>query len=222
MKSSKRILIICEGPTERDFCDDVLAPYLQQKGIQIQAPLIKKSAGGIVPLEVLKNQIERHLKQEQETIVTQLIDYYGIKDRHKFPKWTERKHIHNLIERVENLEGAMKNGIHESLRNRYIPYIQLHEFEALLFSDVDAFTQLFSNNELQGYDTFEMIFQNYDNPEMINDNEETCPSARLKKHIFGYNKLSHGPLIAEQTGIVHIRKKCIHFDYWVNKLEKLK
>ncbi|MCD4794457.1 MAG: DUF4276 family protein, partial [Bacteroidales bacterium] len=71
----KRIIIICEGQTEQEFCKDVLAPYFISKNIQIQAPLIKKSMGGIVNWIVLKKEIETYLKQEPNVFVTLLIDY---------------------------------------------------------------------------------------------------------------------------------------------------
>ena len=57
----KRIIIICEGQTERDFCQKVLAPYLWQYGITIQTPLIKISGGGIVKWDYLRKQAETHL-----------------------------------------------------------------------------------------------------------------------------------------------------------------
>jgi hypothetical protein len=45
----KRVIIICEGVTEQQFCNDVLAPYFSKENIFISNPLIKKSGGGIVP-----------------------------------------------------------------------------------------------------------------------------------------------------------------------------
>lgn len=60
----KRIIIICEGQTEQEFCQKVLARYFINKGqnIMIQAPLIKKSMGGIVTWSALKKEIETYLK----------------------------------------------------------------------------------------------------------------------------------------------------------------
>lgn len=44
----KRLIIVCEGPTEHEFCMDVLSPILQKGDIYLDAPLVKKSNGGIV------------------------------------------------------------------------------------------------------------------------------------------------------------------------------
>ena len=75
----KRLVIICEGQTEKEFCKDLLASALSSYEIYVDTPLIKHSGGGIVPWNVLKRQIEGHLREE-DAFVTMLIDYYGIKD----------------------------------------------------------------------------------------------------------------------------------------------
>lgn len=59
----KRLIIVCEGPTENEFCMDVLAPVLLKNDIYVQAPLVKKSNGGTVPWQNIKRQIETHLHE---------------------------------------------------------------------------------------------------------------------------------------------------------------
>ncbi len=44
----KRIIIVCEGETEQEFCKDVLFPHFFRRDILIEHPTIKKSGGGIV------------------------------------------------------------------------------------------------------------------------------------------------------------------------------
>ena len=73
----KRVIIICEGETEREFCKNVLAPHLIKHNIFIQPPLIKRSMGGIVRWSILKKEIETHL-QEPNVFVSTFIDYYGL------------------------------------------------------------------------------------------------------------------------------------------------
>lgn len=41
----KRIIVVCEGPTEKEFCQDILLPHFQKLNIVIEAPLIKQSGG---------------------------------------------------------------------------------------------------------------------------------------------------------------------------------
>lgn len=86
----KRLLIICEGPTEREFCNCVLLPHLQKYGILVFAPVVKKSNGGIVPWASLRSQIQNHLREEG-AFVTMLIDYYGIKEHYGFPGWRDQR-----------------------------------------------------------------------------------------------------------------------------------
>lgn len=213
----KRAIVICEGPTEKEFCEQVLAPYLYPSGIEMVAPLIKRSGGGITPWPGLKNQIRNHLR-ESGAIVTTLIDYYGIKDNHLFPCWSESYKFPDKAERLDFLENAMKEDIEDAVRYRFIPYLQLHEFEALLFIDIDAFYEWIPKNEFRDEDALKQVFSSYPNPEMINDNKETSPSHRLKELIAGYDKVLNGPIIAEEIGIDRIRERAPRFNQWIEKI----
>jgi len=215
----KRLIIICEGQTEREFCNDVLQPNFLQKGIHIQAPLIKKSGGGIVKWSVLKKQIENHLKQDTTAYVTTFIDYYGLNHKHQFPVWEAAKAEVNINNRIQLLEEAMKNEINDALRYRFIPYIQLHEFEGLLFIDATVFTQNFAAAELLDLAELTKTITDYPNPELLNDGKETAPSKRLMRLIDGYNKVVYGAMLAEEIGLAKIREKCLRFDGWLKGLE---
>lgn len=213
----KRVIIICEGETEREFCKNVLAPHLIHHSIFIQAPLIKRSMGGIVKWSILKKEIETHL-QEPNVIVTTLIDYYGIYKKYNFPKWAEGEKIVNKNDRMDFLETAMGEDIADSVRHRYIPYFQVHEFEGLLFNDIQHFYDQVPKSELVGIAELKKTFADYDNPEMINNNRETSPSHRLKRIVKGYNKPLYGHYFAEAIGIDQIRAKSPRFNQWVEKI----
>ncbi len=213
----KRVIIICEGETEREFCKKVLAPHLIKHDIFIQAPLIKRSMGGIVKWSILKKEIETHL-MEPNVIVSTLIDYYGLYQKHNFPKWTESEKIADKNARMDFLENAMKEDISDAVRHRFIPYLQLHEFEGLLFNDIQVFYDQVPKNELIGIAELKKTFADYSNPEMINNNPGTSPSHRLKRIIKGYNKLLYGHYFAEAIGIEKIKAKSPRFNQWVEKL----
>ena len=213
----KRIIIICEGETEREFCKNVLAPHLSHHDIHIQAPLIKKSMGGIVKWSILKKEIENYLR-ESNVIVTMLIDYYGIEKKHEFPQWNEAEKIADKSTRMNLLEQKMKKDIDEQMNHRFIPYIQLHEFEGLLFNDIHVFHQQFTPKEIVGLKELEDTFNDFPNPEMINNDPEKAPSKRLKRIIDGYNKVVHGNLLAEAIGITQIRAKSPRFNQWLEKI----
>lgn len=213
----KRLIIICEGQTEVEFCKDVLLKYFIQKKILIQTPLIKKSGGGIVPWSSLKRQIELHLK-ETDVFVTTFIDYYGIPDNYNYPNWVKSKGIEDKNLRMDFLEKAMRESINHT---RYIPYIQLHEFEGLLFNNIAIFDQNFNPSELSSREELVQILYLYPNPELINDSSITAPSKRLKKIISGYSKIVYGSILAEDIGLDNIRQKSPRFHNWLNILENI-
>lgn len=217
----KRLIIICEGPTEEEFCMKILYPYFQTHNIYIQSPLIKRSNGGIVRWELLKKQIENHLRQDPTAYVSLLIDYYGIHQKFEFPGWEEALSIVDKKERLDFLEQTMSEAIDEKLSFRFIPYMQLHEFEGLLFNNIEIFNQLFTEDEIQDRKELQDIFKVFDNPEMINNGPETAPSKRLIRIIKGYNKIVFGNIIAETIGLNNIRTKCPRFDNWINLLTQI-
>ncbi len=215
----KRLIIICEGETEQEFCKDVLYGYLQKKDIYIETPLIKKSLGGIVPWGDLKKQIDLHL--HENVYVTMLIDYYGIQDFHQFPKWEESKSVVNKIERISFLENAMRDEFEDRVKHRFIPYIQLHEFEGLLFNNIETFKTNIPSKELTGLEELENTIDTNDNPELINEGKNTAPSKRLVRLISGYNKIVYGAILAESIGLERLRAKAVRFNGWIQKLESL-
>jgi hypothetical protein len=209
-----RVIAVCEGATEQEFCKRVLASYLFQKyGIAISPPVIDKSGGGLVSWSALKYQIEGHLKAEEDCFVTTLIDWYGIKASHNFPMWDKCDRITDVYKKVRAVEEAMKGEIDESLRYRFIPNFLVHEFEALLFCDKEVFYKYKVDSE-----GLNKIFKEFSNPELINGGLETSPSHRLKRIVDGYSKVIVGPLLAESIGIPTMRVKAPHFNGWVETL----
>lgn len=214
----KRLIIICEGPTEQEFCMEVLGAELAKRDVYVEAPLIKHSHGGIVPWATIKRQILKHL-QEGEVYVSMLVDYYGIKEQFGFPGWEESLRIVDKTERLHFLLEKMEEDIPETLRYRFIPYIQMHEFEGLLFSDVHAFLNSFEEDEIKIED-LQAAADAFESPEMINNSPETAPSKRLIDAIPDYDKIVFGNCVAMDIGLEKIREKCPLFNEWVEKLER--
>ena len=216
-----RIIIICEGETEQAFCNTILYPHFFKKGFIIQPPLIKKTRGGIVHWNTLKKEIENYLKNDTAAFVTSLIDYYGLNENYSFPAWKESLNILDNNKRMEFLEKGMKSNTISRHNHRFIPYLQLHEFEGLLFNNMDVFYQQIPPDDLIGISELQKTFRDFDNLEMINDKKETCPSARLGRIISGYNKIVYGNIIAEAIGLENIRRKSPRFNSWITNLENL-
>jgi hypothetical protein len=217
----KRIIMISEGPTEQEFAKKNLQISFINKDIQLQTPLIKASRGGIVKWNKLKNQIETHLKVDRDAIVTTFIDYYGMYEKYKFPGWDDAHKIVDRNDRMNFLEHAMLQDIEPNFRHRYIPYLQLHEFEGLLFIDIEVIKSQIPSEDIVGLTELINTFVEYPNPEMINNIKSTSPSHRLERIIRGYNKIVHGSILSEAIGLNRIRAKCPRFNNWIIRLENI-
>jgi len=121
----------------------------------------------------------------------------------------------------------MLEDIDEENRRRFIPYIQLHEFEGLLFSELAVYDNSFEENEFEDYDYLLETIKSNPNPELINKGIETAPSKRLSRIIKGYYtdnenlKVFYGSTLAHDIGLQKIRSKCPRFNAWITKLEKI-
>lgn len=212
----KRIIIVCEGPTEQEFCNNVLASEFIKHGITLETPVIKHSHGGIVPWALFRKQLISHL-HENGVYVSMLIDYYGIKNDYKFPGWQESMCIQDKYKRMHYLFKKMKEDLPENLQEHFVPYIQLHEFEGLLFSDIDAIENNFTKEEID-INALQDAVNKYQNPELINDHPNTTPSKRFERAICGYEKVLYGSLLAMEIGLEKIRDRCPLFNEWVTSM----
>lgn len=209
----KRLYIVVEGQSEEEFVKDLLAPFFMLHDIYIYPMIIHTSKGhkgGFVNYQHLKNDINRLLlSQGQDIIVTTFVDFFRCPDLPYKEDWrSSRSHL----EQVERMEKAMEKDISD---RRFIPYIQLHEFEALLFSGSSGFAKYFNQETA---DQIQSIIDTYDNPEDINSSPEGAPSKRLLRIIPNYDKVMFGNTIALDIGIDTILKKCPRFKAWIEML----
>lgn len=168
----------------------------------------------------MKNDIARFLKEEKASNVffTTMIDLYAIHP--DFPGLAGAESIrHDPLKRVEFLEQQFAEDIGD---HRFIPYIQLHEYEAYLFSDPDCFKDL-GVGGVEGIERLHTIANQYQTPELINDGQQTAPSKRIAAQFPDYAKVksTFGPQLAERIGLQVIRNKCPHISVWLSKLESL-
>lgn len=210
----KRLFIIVEGQTEEAFVKELMAPHFMRNGIYDVRPVLIRTSrghkGGFVNYEHLKNDLFRLLKsQGHDVIVTTFIDFF------RCPELPNQKDIDNIsshLKKVEAMERSIASDIND---RRFIPYIQLHEFEALLFSAPDGFKMYFDDNiseEIQG------IIDSFENPEEINSSPETAPSKRLIRIIPEYDKVLYGNIVALEIGLPVILEKCPRFRTWTDLL----
>lgn len=212
------IYIICEGQTEEEFVNNILRPYFNShKVYDIRAILMSTSKGqkgGDVKYDRLKFNIHQLLHREKDVVVTTFIDFFRLVN--DFPKFSEASSIQNKLNRVDFLEQALSVAINHP---RFIPYIQLHEFEGLLFSSKDGFEYL---PDLKTSNLHKLILavNEKTNPEELNDGALTSPSKRLEQLIPGFdkNKPFYGGIIAEINTIEAILERCVRFNNWMQTL----
>jgi hypothetical protein len=213
----KPLYVLVEGQTEEEFFKENLIPYFAKREIFEVRP-IKISTkvgfkGGFVKYDHLKRDAEIYLKQRQVSIISTFVDYFRIPKN--LPDYDKCQNIHNVDDRIKCLEDAMKNDIGN---DRFIPYIQKHEFEALLFSSNYGFEYCFEAKEAR--ETAKLVSV-YLNPEEINDQPTTSPSNRLKNIRPTYDKVLEGNTIALEVGIEKILEKCPRFRNWIETLVEI-
>ena len=224
----KRLIIFCEGPTVQGFCKQLLLPHLIAYNISIHTILIAHSKrhgtvsrGGVPAHYVtmrrdIQNELNRH--RTADVLFSTLIDLYGLPSDFTGKESQIRK-TDDPVRYVTALEAAFGDDIADQ---RFIPYLQLHEFETLLFTDPESFRIEFDHCD-RAIEELKTIASSFPSIEHIDDGQRTCPSRRIIELIPAYEgkKRSAGPDIAFVTGIPAIRAKCPHFSSWLTRLEEL-
>lgn len=220
----KHLYFIVEGETELEFVNRLLIPYLVEKGLHtnIQGILITMGGGGhgFNNIEHFKNTIKPVLHYDNEPFITTLMDYYGINSEKKMPNYTECMQEMSADERISCLEAELNKQV-QSIKpfKFFIPYIQKHEMETLLFANpAEGFS--LEDEKIQASVT--EIYSQFENIEEINHTPQGAPSKRLeaiykaskKKYEKGVDAID----IAEFTGIENMLEKCPRFKNWVNQL----
>ena len=220
-----RLHFVVEGQTEEAFVNTVLVPHLAQLSVISVARCVTTSGkggvkhrGGVNNYQQVKNDIVRWMREDasSDARFTTMLDLYALPA--SFPGYESASRLQPL-QRVEALESALKEDIGDW---RFIPYIQLHEFEALLLSD----PQKLGAHLQCGDDAIRRLADmasRFQSPELINDGSETAPSKRIIAEIpeYGDLKASAGPIVASHIGLDALRLNCQHFGKWLDELERL-
>jgi hypothetical protein len=100
---------------------------------------------------------------------------------------------------------------------RFLPFVVMHEFEGLLFSDCGVFAKSIGKAPLEA--ALREIRDGFDTPEEINDSPDTAPSKRVEDLIPEYQKPLFGNVAASAIGLAKISAECPHFRMWIAALE---
>lgn len=177
--------------------------------------------GGDVRFTRVKRDLRLHLKQRSDTYITTLIDYYGTKEwpgLDDVPPQATPNQIAKIINNATQKE-VISLFADQRAESRFIPYMAVHEFEALLFSDSSAIAA-----ELEiSIEYVNSVLTEFGEPEAINNNRETAPSKRLDRWSpkGKFPKTTTGIAIARTIGIEAMRKKCPIFNTWLSTFEAI-
>lgn len=219
-----RVLALVEGPTEQIFVRDVLAPKLGGRGIGLTARIVGEPGhkGGVRSWKKVQNELVRLLKEDRTRYLTTMFDYYGLPSDWPDVRTAKTKPYRDAVTEIEGaIHADIQRVIGDALRpDRFIPHIQLHEFEALLFSDTVTLAEVLLVPSVRS--RLDDILTQCGEPEAINDNRESSPSKRIARAAPVYDKRLHGPIAAERIGVQRMKKACPHFSEWVARLEALR
>lgn len=226
-----RLLIHVEGQTEESFVNEILRDHLVARGYHsVDARIVgnarlRQRRGGIRSWPSVKKDIVRHLKSDPGCVATTMVDFYAL-PQDGTNAWLGRatatqadtrarsSHIQKAIQK--DLESEMGGEFNAA---RFVPYVVMHEFEGLLFSDCDSFSRAIGRPDLAA--RFGAIREQFVMPEDINDSSETAPSKRVEGLFPGYQKPLLGALAILEIGLSRICDECPNFKEWLTRLESL-
>lgn len=216
-----RLHFVVEGQTEETFVRDILAPELGASNIfcdvhRITTGRRKKVVyrGGFVEYLHLRRDLEMWTRQDGATDswFTTMVDFYKLPPT--FPGFEESQNLRDPYRRVSLLESKFKEDIDY---RRFIPYIQLHEFESLLFAEPSGFLTAFPDLDTE-IAALEAVRNAVASPELIDEGPDTHPSKQVCRIIPRYTKTVSGPLIARHIGLPTLRRECQHFADWITTI----
>ncbi len=224
-----RLLVHVEGVTEERFVNEVLKPYLSGCGFsKVDARLIgnvrqRTRRGGTRSWAVVQREIVRHLREDRECLASTMVDYYGLPSSGS-SAWPGRKNAsaRPFPKRADMVENALAADICKTMgegfdSSRFIPFVMMHEFEALLFSDCQKFADSIKQPNLSS--NFQQIRDEFSSPEEIDDSPDTAPSKRIVALVPWYQKPHYGTLAALEIGLQAMRAACPHFADWLRRLK---
>jgi hypothetical protein len=194
-----------------------------EKGISLMSSKLGRTGhkGGNVRHERICFDVRARLLEDKSSFCTTFFDFYALPG--DFPGKKDAQSHRDIAAKAQCIQNSLTSWLRseigpEPLR-RFVPYVQMHEFEGLLFSDPDKLAEGMDRPELSA--KFNAIRDNFPTPEDINDGYETAPSRRIANAFPGYQKPYNGILAAKRIGLEKIRRECHLFNGWLCRLETL-
>lgn len=191
-----RIAVVAEGDSEYFFVQKIIASHIDGiKPINIQ--------GGRISVAAINRRVSKLIHNFD--YVTTLVDYYGFADRDG--------------KSIDELQAQMHAGVDSKLRDKFIPYVQQYEFEALVLSDLRAISDTLILAEKQSKALRAALAKHNNAPESVN--HQTPPSKLLKQICPNYSKATKGTAIIQKIELSAIKSSCPRFSDWFDTIKGL-
>jgi len=220
--------ILCEGQSEQQFVAKVLRPYLLPHNIVAKPTLLitnrrLDARGGMIDYNQVKRDLGNLIKTSRDTeyekhFFTTMFDLYALPE--DFPGAAIRQL--NCYAKVDNIEKAFGQDVNFY---RFIPYIELHEFETLVLCNIKRVITEYPLSKVQ-LEELDSTWRKEcdDNAELVNTSYDTAPSKRLIKAVgkhYHYNKTRMASVVTSDKGVDALRIGCRHFNQWIETILNL-
>src|ERR1700682_1265006 len=172
----KRVLVLVEGQTEEGFVKRVMRPEFEPRKIFFTPTLLVTKRvkdgpsfkGGVTSYTSFKRDLRLLLKGAGDALVTTMLDYYGLPG--DFPGMDTRP-TGGPHARVAHVEKLIREDLGDP--KNFLPFLVLHEFEALLFSSKEELPRVMT--DAKGT-SFAAIRDSVQTPEEIDEGPQSAPS----------------------------------------------
>lgn len=223
----KRLYLTVEGQTEAAFATSMLGPHLANFNVFLFPPRftgLHRRRRGRIPQGGLLNtfghalaDMQTWLKEDQsgDARFSMMVDLYSLPA--DFPGYVAGMARPDGRTKAQALQQSLAEVMTDA---RFIPYLQCHEFEALVLTDPQRIATLY---EVSTADIAHLsqACQAFGTPEEINLGQHSHPKYRIEQTVQGYDENVAGPLLAEDIGLATLRGQCPHFGNWLSRLEQL-
>ena len=166
--------------------------------------------------------VKKRLLGDSGCYCTTFFDYYGLPS--DFPGKSDGAALNDIADKqacvVRSLSSWAGDTIGSEPATRFIPYVQMYEFEGLLFSAPSSLAASLGDFGIEP--EFQKIKSEFSTPEWINDDVHTAPSKRISGLFPAFDKPTGAILAAIEIGLEVIRRECALFDGWIKQLEGLR
>ena len=164
--------------------------------------------GGVKSYAQIKREIKLVCGEHPNEFVTTLIDYSPV-----LKLDLNYDNQGTVLDTVRSKENAIEYDINEP---NFFMNFELHEFEAYLYCNPDAYEEYGKNAPRY----IREIVEKAGGPELINTDVNKLPSKRMNNIIKGYtdSKKYYTNLLLDRITLDHIRHQCPHFNEWLEKI----